>query len=240
MKKKTKAIIALGTAAVLIGGIAAYKNKNLFKKHSSEPDYRTEKQIKYAKELETAKKGEVVFFGDSITDHCDLNKYYPEFTTYNRGISGDTTHHLLERMNNVYELEPSVVVLLIGVNDFMNESRPLEDVEADYEKIVIGLKDNLPNAKIILESVYPGYDGGFKLDKWQDNIRKLNETIKGYCEKYDCIYADIYPFLLDKETNKLDQRYTYDGCHPSDEGYEVISRELTPYIREAYKIANNK
>lgn len=241
MKKSKKIIIALAVAAVAVGGIAMLASTGFFYQKFEKPVYDKSKEKSFSEELAEAKKGEVVFLGDSITDFYDLKKYHPEFTAYNRGISGDSTHHVLDRMESVYALEPSVVVLLIGVNDFMNESRSLEATAADYEKIIVALKEKLPNAKIVLQSVYPGFDGArFKLAKWQDTIKKLNVIISEFSVKYDCIFADIYPCLLDNETGMMDKRYTNDGCHPNEAGYEVISKNLKPYIEQAYQIAKDK
>ena len=42
------------------------------------------------------KKGGVVFVGDSITDFCNLDAYYPKFNAVNRGISGDTMKEFVD------------------------------------------------------------------------------------------------------------------------------------------------
>ena len=65
-------------------------------------------------------KGEidVAFLGDSLTDGYDLEKYYPEFKTANRGIAGETTGGLESRLQvSVYDLKPKVCVMLIGANN---------------------------------------------------------------------------------------------------------------------------
>ena len=41
---------------------------------------------------------DVAFLGDSLTDGYDLSKYYPQFTTANRGFGGETTFGLESRM----------------------------------------------------------------------------------------------------------------------------------------------
>ena len=64
-------------------------------------------------------KGGIIFVGDSLTDNYNVYEYYKGYDVYNRGIGGDTTIGLLKRMNeSVYDLKPSIVVLLIGINDF--------------------------------------------------------------------------------------------------------------------------
>ena len=70
-------------------------------------------------------KGGVVFFGDSLTEFCDLDKFYPDLNAINRGIAGDTTSGMLERVrSNVVKLDPSVVVFLGGANDLHHDATP--------------------------------------------------------------------------------------------------------------------
>ena len=64
-----------------------------------------------AAEAGTEKVGPVVFLGDSITDYCDLEKFYPGLNCVNRGISGNTTKDILDRMKvSVFDASPSMVV----------------------------------------------------------------------------------------------------------------------------------
>ena len=70
------------------------------------------------------RKGQIVLAGDSITDFYNNYELFYEYTeksgkaVYNRGISGDTTNKLLERLeSNVLCIEPEKVVYLIGTND---------------------------------------------------------------------------------------------------------------------------
>ena len=66
-----------------------------------------------------------VFLGDSITDFCDPDTYYPGLNAVNRGIAGDMTVGVLRRMEaSVFALEPRLVVLLIGVNDLSRGYSP--------------------------------------------------------------------------------------------------------------------
>src|ERR1019366_4631222 len=52
-------------------------------------------------------KPRVVFFGDSITDFWHLNEYFPDSDYLNRGIGGQTSGQLLQRMkDDVINLHP--------------------------------------------------------------------------------------------------------------------------------------
>ena len=71
---------------------------------------------------------DVVFLGDSLTDGYNLELYYPDYVVSNRGIGGETTHGLEERLKvSAYDLKPKVVVMLIGGNNLntMFENLPI-------------------------------------------------------------------------------------------------------------------
>jgi hypothetical protein len=90
---------------------------------------------------------DVAFLGDSLTDGYDLKTYYPQYLVSNRGIGGETTIGLEERLQvSVYDLKPKVAVMLIGANN-------MDSMFDNYERILNGFQDNLPNTKIILLSL---------------------------------------------------------------------------------------
>ena len=166
---------------------------------------------------------EVAFLGDSLTDGCDLARYYPNYITSNRGIGGDTTTDVLGRITySVYDLKPQVVVLLIGGNN-------LKTMFKDYEDILKGLKDNLPNTKIILVSLSAmGIDHKDKNKIAIENNKTINELAK----KYDYYYVNIFDALYNSETGEIYSEYTTDGLHFTHEGYVVISGIINAKLEE--------
>ena len=166
---------------------------------------------------------DIAFIGDSLTDGYDVEKYYPEFKVENRGIGGDTTHGLLARLDvSVYQLKPKVIVMLIGANNF-------KTMFEDYEDIIIGIKENLPDTKLVICSLTSM--GG----EWGKNNQLAafnNVKIKAYAEKHGCPFVDLYTPLLNMETNEIFEHYTTDGGHLTAEGYEVITSAIKPVVTE--------
>ena len=66
-----------------------------------------------------AKEGGTVFFGDSITQFMDIEKYFPEIDNkYNCGIGGITSTMLLHFIDEgVLKFKPKQLVYMIGTND---------------------------------------------------------------------------------------------------------------------------
>jgi len=164
---------------------------------------------------------DVVFLGDSLTDGYNLKLYYPDYVVSNRGIGGETTHGLEERLKvSAYDLKPKVVVMLIGGNN-------LNTMFENYEDILIGLKDNLPNTKVILLSLTAmGKDWGHK-----NEIACLNNVkIKLLAEKYDYTFVDLFTPLFDINIGEVYSDYTTDGAHFTSKGYEVVTSVVKPVI----------
>ena len=196
--------------------------------------YYRAKQKLYKKESAAAKTGQIVFLGDSITDGCDLHKFYPGLIAFNRGIGGDTAKGVYDRMEvSVFALRPALVVLLIGINDINNHKKDNAVILGYYEKILSAIKERLPETRVIAQSVYPVYSkGASDIGKNNAQIVSLNEGIRALTKKYGYIYAPTWERLTDKE-GKLAAAYADDGLHPNEEGYKVISSYLTSIIKEA-------
>lgn len=189
----------------------------------------------YAKRVEDfkvynkqVKSGGIVFVGDSLTENYNVYEFYKGYNVYNRGIGGDTTLGLLNRMKeSIYDLSPNVVILLIGINDFqLVENSSVDTIYENINKIIDLIKLNCPNCKIILQSLYPiSKEDNPKIDKLSVGI-KNNEDILTLNKKLKTIegvnYLDINSALQDENGNfKLE--YTVEGLHANTHGYSLIT-----------------
>lgn len=164
---------------------------------------------------------DVAFLGDSLTDFYNLNAFYPQYTTANRGIGGDTTFGLEKRLKvSVYDIQPKVVCMLIGANN-------LDTMFENYESILIGLKENLPSTKIVLLSLTS------MGKEWGRNNKKAsfnNVKIKLLAQKYGFEFVDLFSPLFDLGKNEIKSEYTTDGGHFTQAGYQVITDTITPVL----------
>ena len=229
-------VIVLSTvfaAALVIGGIVYFVKILPEQKKQEEwtrqvQAYRDGKLTQYRQENAAFADFEVdvAFLGDSLTDGYDVAHYYPQFVTANRGIGGDTTFGLEDRLQvSVYDLKPKVVVMLIGANN-------METMFDNYENLLIGLRDNLPKTKVVLVSLTSmSMEWGRKNQLAAYN----NVTIKLLAEQYGFSYVDLYSALFDLETGEIRAEYTTDGGHQTAEGYQVFTNTITPVITELLK-----
>ena len=181
-----------------------------------------------------ANEGQIVFFGDSITEMFNVSDWYGEYCVkngyeaYNRGIGGDTSLGLYRRAKeNVLCIKPKAVVILIGTNDLQFEFTP-DFIAMNMENILKLFKQECPDCKVILEAVYPVIEGKAGRRKNKD-IFEVNSKYKALAEKYGAAYIDLTDILADRDGN-LKAECTYDGLHLSAKGYEVTTKEIAKLL----------
>ena len=178
-------------------------------------------------------KPRAVFMGDSITDNW-AKKDLDFFTSNNyvgRGISGQTTSHMLVRFRrDVVDLHPKYVVIMAGTNDVA-----LNNGEISHENILGNLISMCEIAKAnkikpILCSVLPA-----DRFRWRpqltpaEDLVKLNKMIKEYAESAKIPYVDYHSVLKD-ENNALPEKYAADGVHPNLDCYKIMEEIIVKYL----------
>lgn len=174
----------------------------------------------FARQNKTVKPGGIVFVGDSITQGFPTDMLNANVPIYNRGISGDKIggyyYGVLDRMNeSVYDLKPSVVFLLIGINNFTYWQTPPEEMEKGYDRLLSELKQNCPETKVYVQSVLPLRGGWARHNGW---VLEVNALLNKLAKKYGHTYLDIHQYLKD-EKGELKKEFTGDGLHVNSAGY---------------------
>ncbi len=165
-------------------------------------------------------EGEIIFLGNSITDIGEWSEIWQNHRVKNRGISGDITFGVLARLDEVLSSRPSILFVMIGVNDIARNI-PHEVMMNNYRRIIDRVQQESPKTKLIIQSVLPTNDE-FKPFKnhygKDDRIRAINTALQRLCVEKGVIYVDLYPRFLDA-SGKLDKQYTNDGLHLTGAGY---------------------
>ena len=199
-------------------------------------EYHNDKLMAFTVENNNYAKGQIVFVGDSITDLCPLDKYYSDLdlATYNRGIGGDTTQGVIDRLQvSVFDIEPSKIVLMIGTND-VDTNIPNETILANYKIILDEIKRNQPTVELYFVSIIPQNEdirelAGLNVAENNKTIKYLNSEIEKLCEEYGYTYVDIFSSLLDEDGYLL-KECSYDGLHLNSNGFEIWVEILKPYL----------
>lgn len=174
---------------------------------------------------QVTQKPKAVFMGDSITE--GWAKQDPDFFTSNnfigRGISGQTTSHMLVRFRrDVIDHAPEYVFILAGTNDIAKNNGDIT-----HENILGNIMSMCELAQFhgiipVLCSVLPAdrYKWREELAPAQD-IVALNKMIKAYAEAENIMYIDFHS-VMRNENDGLPEEYAPDGVHPSMAGFKIM------------------
>ena len=170
---------------------------------------------------------DIIFLGNSITAGVDWMELLQNKHLRNRGISGDISFGVLERLDEVTEGKPAKVFILIGINDI---SRNIPDslIIRNYSLIISRIKKESPSTKIYFHTLMPVNNEftQFKNHYNKDaHILYVNSELKKLAAKEKITLIDLYPHFLDAN-NKLDKKYTVDGLHLTAAGYQVWAEIL--------------
>ena len=219
-------VLALITLAIVYFAVILPEKREEEKIEEMVRAYREAKIAQYERENAEYDDYEVdvAFIGDSLTDGYDLSKYYPQYVTANRGIGGDTTFGLEERLQvSLFDLKPKVVVMLIGANN-------MDSMFQNYESILQSLKQNLPESKVVLLSLTAM--GGEHWGRKNQLAAYNNVTVKLLAERYGYEFVDLYTPLYDVSIREVYEGYTVDGGHFTHEGYTVVTAQITPVLKK--------
>lgn len=211
----------------------------------------------------------ILFQGDSITDggrgrngdpnHVLGHSYafliaarygasYPErhLVFFNRGVSGNKVPQLAERWDkDTLELKPTVVSILIGVNDIwhpLNDGKEVsaEAFEAGYDKLLADTVAALPNVKLVLGEpfILPGKATSPKWDVWQDHLKKFQAVVEKLGKKYKSPVVH-YQKMFDNAIKQAPAEYwIWDGVHPTYAGNQLMADEWVRTINAAWPKGN--
>lgn len=218
------------------GGISYIKSKVIptatAEKNGYETPYYTDKVTLF--KLEDLKNNkDIVFLGDSLTDYCEWNELLRRNDIANRGIAGDTTEGLLNRLSSLKELNPSKIFILIGINDIQQNVEKSKIVN-NYKQIIKEIKRSLPNTEIYIESILyvnPNkYSKIFLKDgrKINDIVKEVNAELRNLAKRESVNYLDIASIVT--KNDELDKKYTTDGLHLNGVGYSKIKEVLNEQI----------
>lgn len=178
----------------------------------------------------------VVFMGNSITQ-CWYDAH-PDFFDGNnfacRGISGQVSSQMLCRFRaDVIDLHPKAVVILAGTNDIARNNGFIspEHIAQNIESMVQLAQANGIEAFLCTVLPVKSYKWRPELGDVSGTIVGLNALLKHIADAYGCRWIDLYSATVNDEGG-FDDRYTYDGVHPTAEGYDVLESILLPELNE--------
>jgi len=176
-------------------------------------------------------KKTIVFLGDSITDNCNWSELLQDSKALNRGIGGDKTYGIINRIDEIISLKPDKIFIMIGVND-IGEGRNIDEIIHDYEVILMKINKETPETKVFVQSILPTNKdilGG--RDIYNPKIVEINQKLKILADKYEATYIDLYALMVTSE-GQLNPELTIDGLHITGLGYKLWKTAIEVYLRD--------
>lgn len=164
----------------------------------------------------------IMMIGDSITDRGLWNELLNRNDIVNRGVSGDTTDGLLNRIS-INNKGLKKVFIMIGVNDLLRE-KSVDDVYKNYIKILEYYNSN--RITPIVQSTL--YVEGEPTSHINQKVKSLNNQLKEYTYKNKIIFIDLNEKL--SPNGYLDSEYTNDRLHLNGKGYQLWADTLEKYL----------
>lgn len=199
---------------------------------------------------ESVKKGEILFTGSSLMEQFPINEFLMDYgidkVIYNRGVGGFKTDDMLEHMEEqVFGTEPSKIFINIGTNDIGAPDYKLETLMEKYEKILMQIKERLPETEVYMMAYYPVNEvEKLPADEWgkmlfvtrtNENIALANKEVEKLADKMGYHYIDVSEGLRD-ENGRLKKEFTIEGIHMYANGYRVILENIKPYLQDIYNV----
>ena len=194
------------------------------------------------------KSVELLFVGDSITESWGwgegrsevYQQYFGDFNAANFAVGGDMTQNLLWRLqhNTKGQLQPTAIVMMIGVNNFLHEQHAPEDVISGIKANLTQLQHNYPNAKILVIGVLPFFKNADNPSRQQ--VIHVNRAVAQLADNTHIFHVNVNADFLD-DNGEIPATLMADYIHPTAAGLEIIAKSvapiITPWIQQARKNA---
>ena len=178
----------------------------------------------------------VVMLGNSLTENGKdwQQRIGTTRRIVNRGIIGDNTVGMTERLRQITPYHPRAIFLMAGINDMVGNTT-YEQVANRVITLIEAIRSQSPQTTLFVQSILPINESN---GRWKtlagrtDDIPFANMLIKAYCETHDITFVNIFPRMVRGHSNVLRAELTNDGLHLTDQGYRVWAFELKKYINK--------
>mgnify|MGYP000134109124 CR=1 FL=1 len=177
----------------------------------------------------------IVFLGTSLTQNFEIHEAFKNEHTQNRGINGDWTRGMRNRLNPIIQEQPKKIFIETGINDIGDRNLSKEAILSEFRLLINDIQENSEETQIYVNSILPvsnknqgmvGYSG----TKINETIVELNSQIQNLSEQLGFTFIDTHSFFA--QNGEIRPQFTIDGVHLSGEGYIRWAEILTPYVNE--------
>jgi lysophospholipase L1-like esterase len=176
---------------------------------------------------EKVSKNKIVFTGDSMIEFGQWQELLNNSAIVNRGILGDNSFGLLNRIDDIINLQPKILLISIGINDIAKNipvNVTLNNI-CDFVNQIIQVS---PLTKIVVHSILPtnpihSEPRSEFLNHYNKNeqVVELNSLLKSKSDYFKFSFVDLYSRFVDKSGNLDSEIANNDGLHLNTKGYKL-------------------
>jgi lysophospholipase L1-like esterase len=163
-----------------------------------------------------------VMLGDSITDEGQWDELLDNPLVQNRGISGDTTQGVLQRLDSTNKSIKQVFIM-IGVNDIMRGKEAAE-VYLNYLKIIKFFQDR--NIKVYIQSTL--FIGEKRAENFNPKIEELNKKLEAFAKENSITFINLNQIFAGNKM--LEKEFTFDDLHLNGAAYKLWAQDIKKYF----------
>lgn len=196
-----------------------------------------------------ARRPVLVCLGDSLTSCGGMGGHYsdwlaqmlPDVKVIDAGIGGDTLTGGRQRFErDVLQKRPTVLVIMLGANDFWRNSRSVAEMRADLQEML--QEARVKKIQVIVASCFGERDFleevCTEFDFWRHAVaRRIAEMERALCQEYQCWY--IPNTQLDVKPNRLPPFWD-ETDHPNKLGNREVALRLLPALHQALARSQTK
>jgi len=177
---------------------------------------------------------DLLFLGNSIVDDFDeagkeyWERYYAPRNSVNMGFSGDSTQHLLWRINdcNFGNISPKLSIIMIGTNNIGHNTNA--EIVDGIQAVVNKMHVSFSKMKILLLGIFPRYEVD---NPDRKSILEINKKSSEIADGKTIHYLDIGNVFL-SENNSISLEIMHDLLHPTKAGYKLFAEAIESKLAE--------
>jgi lysophospholipase L1-like esterase len=186
-------------------------------------------------QLENQKIGsaKIVITGNSLVHLFTpdlIEREFPAKGVINRGIGGDMTETLLQRIElDVLNLSPSTIILEIGGNDLI-QGKCLSRIQSNVISLLDKIRNKLPKTKIIFLSIPPT-----DVPNLNAIVPVYNSFLSTLPSRYsNLVYIETWQEMRDPNLptikEELIRKEIGDRIHFNENGYSIWGKLIRPHL----------
>lgn len=174
----------------------------------------------------------IVMIGNSLTENGgNWEKRLKQPSTVNRGIIGDETIGIYDRLHQILPGHPKAIYLMTGINDLSHNLSP-DSIISMIRLVIERIQRESPSTQIFLQSLLPineSFQRYKSLENKTDLIPPINRRLQTLSKEKGITFIHLFPLFTLPNTPILRPELTTDGLHLNEKGYDIWVKELKRY-----------